>query len=71
MRIRTEFSLPFQILTKLFKIQFAAGLPQTVSDVIYSRLLQPQLHQSFVTSLREKQSGGTHRSATEKLVFTP
>lgn len=45
---------PFKVLTKLVKVQFASCLTQTVRDVVYRRLLQPQLHQSFVTALEER-----------------
>lgn len=48
-----EVCSPFQILTELIKVQLPPGLTQTVGDVVHSRLLQSQLHQSFVTTLRE------------------
>lgn len=49
-----EVCSPFQILTQLIKVQLPPGLTQTVGDVIHSRLLQSQLHQSFVTTLSER-----------------
>lgn len=49
-----EVCSPFQILTELIKVQLPPGLTQTVGNVVHSRLLQSQLHQSFVTTLRER-----------------
>lgn len=48
------FCSPFKILAELIEVQFAPGLTQTVRYVVYCRLLQSQLHQSFVTTLRER-----------------
>lgn len=53
---RVTFCSPFQVLAEFVKVQFASGLTQTVWYVVYRRLLQSQLHQSLVTTLRERES---------------